>query len=127
MGKLTASELRYLLAIDEGKEKIRMVDISKKTGISKPSVSQAVSKLEKRGLVVKGGLLSLTEDGKAILTEYKDIVLWLQNHLSIHCGVSENIAYQDALGVACTFSDVSRAGIVKFMREMCEKQKKGGV
>ena len=118
MKDLTVSELRYLLTIDEGDGKIRMIDISKKQKVSKPSVLQAVTALEKRGYVVKEETIRLTDEGKATLSEYKAIVDWLKMHLSVHCGVPVDVAYEDAVKCACCFCEVSRKNVVKFVEEV---------
>ncbi|MBR1867435.1 MAG: MarR family transcriptional regulator [Clostridia bacterium] len=117
MKNLTISELKYLLTIDEGEGKLRMVDIAKINHISKPSVLQAITRLEKAGYIVKGETISLTDEGSAILSEYKTIVGWLKNHLSAHCGVPVDIACEDAIKCACCFCDLSRKNVVKFVEE----------
>ena len=118
MKNLTISELKYLLTIDEGEGKLRMIDIAKINHISKPSVLQAITGLEKKGYVVKEDTISLTDDGTEVLSEYKTIVGWLKTHLSVHCGVPVEIAYEDAIKCACCFCEVSRKNIVKFVEEV---------
>ena len=117
MNNLTISELRYLLTIDEGDGKMRMIDIAKKQKVSKPSVLQAVTALEKHGYVVKEDTIRLTDEGATVLAEYKAIVDWLKMHLSVHCGVPVDIAYEDAIKCACCFCEVSRKNVVKFVEE----------
>ena len=123
MKRLTISELKYLLTIDNGEEKLRMIDISKQMHLSKPSVLQAMTGLEKNGYIVKEETIKLTEEGAAVLAEYKIIVGWLKTHLSVHCGVPVEIAYEDAVKCACCFCDVSRKNIVKFVEEVLEINK----
>lgn len=123
MKNLTISELKYLLTIDEGEGKLHMIDIAKINHISKPSVLQAITGLEKKGYVVKEDTISLTDDGTEVLSEYKTIVGWLKTHLSVHCGVPVEIAYEDAIKCACCFCEVSRKNIVKFVEEVLKINK----
>ena len=123
MKRLTISELKYLLTIDEGEGKLRMIDIAKINHISKPSVLQAITGLEKKGYVVKEETISLTDVGTEVLSEYKTIVGWLKTHLSVHCGVPVEIAYEDAIKCACCFCEVSRKNIVKFVEEVLKINK----
>ena len=123
MKNLTISELKYLLTIDEGEGKLRMIDIAKINHISKPSVLQAITGLEKKGYVVKEETISLTDVGTEVLSEYKTIVGWLKTHLSVHCGVPVEIAYEDAIRCACCFCEVSRKNIVKFVEEVLKINK----
>ena len=123
MKNLTISELKYLLTIDEGEGKLRMIDIAKINHISKPSVLQAITGLEKKGYVVKEETISLTDVGTEVLSDYKTIVGWLKTHLSVHCGVPVEIAYEDAIKCACCFCEVSRKNIVKFVEEVLKINK----
>ena len=123
MKNLTISELKYLLTIDEGEGKLRMIDIAKINHISKPSVLQAITGLEKKGYVAKEETIRMTDEGTAILSEYKTIVGWLKTHLSVHCGVPVEIAYEDAIKCACCFCEVSRKNIVKFVEEVLKINK----
>ena len=123
MKNLTISELKYLLTIDEGEGKLRMIDIAKINHISKPSVLQAITGLEKKGYVVKEETISLTDVGTEVLSECKTIVGWLKTHLSVHCGVPVEIAYEDAIKCACCFCEVSRKNIVKFVEEVLKINK----
>lgn len=98
--KIQESAENYLEAILELKEKhgsVRSIDVAQHLGVSKPSVSRAMSLLRENGYVEmdKDGLLSLTEQGAAIAERiydrHKILTRWL-----ISLGVDSADAAADA-------------------------------
>lgn len=98
--KIQESAENYLEAILELKEKhgsVRSIDVVQHLGVSKPSVSRAMSLLRENGYVEmdKDGLLSLTEQGAAIAERiydrHKILTRWL-----ISLGVDSADAAADA-------------------------------
>ena len=53
MSSITASEMKYLLTIEEIGQNVKMVAIAKKLGITKASVFHSIERLEKKNLVKK--------------------------------------------------------------------------
>lgn len=58
----------------------------------------------------------LTDRGREVLNEYMTIIRFMSAHLSLHCGTTENQAYEDALNATCAFSDVTRNGVANFIK-----------
>lgn len=107
MEKFTTAEIKYLLAA-ETDDGVAMVKIGAKLGVSKASVFHMVERLERKGLVEKQKKIVLTEAGKKVLSEFHSIMDWMRHHLVDKCGVPEDIAYEDSIGVICALSDVTR-------------------
>ena len=124
---MTVSELKYLLLVEdlskeransgaEGEPGAKMSEISARSSLSRPSVFNAMNRLERNGYITKQKLISLTSAGEKALLEYREIIGWLCRHLTEHCHVPQEIAYADALGCACAFSDSSRENLAEFIR-----------
>ncbi len=88
--------LEAILALGE-RGPVRSIDVAQHLGVSKPSVSRAVSLLREGGFVVMepGGVLSLTDEGQEIAERIYERHLLLTRWL-IHLGVSKDVAAQDA-------------------------------
>lgn len=119
---MTASELRYLIAIDELKEKetgAKMTAVASNLNVSKVSVYKAVERLEAAGLVTHNGKrILISEKGRGLLEEYLVLMGFIHNHLKIHCGTPDDIAYNDALNTVAVLSDVSRSSLASFIKNM---------
>lgn len=117
---MTASELRYLIAVHElGEENgvVKLTMIANKMQVSKVSAFKAVERLETGGYIIHDcKKICLTEKGKDELSEYIIALRFIEHHLECHCGTPQDIAYHDALSAVCTFSDTSRHGIVRFIQ-----------
>ena len=118
---MSSSELRYLIAaseLAEQKEIVKQTDVANKLNVSKVSAYNAVERLKEKGLIAKSDRkLSLTAKGKEILSEYIVIIRFITAHLSLHCGTSENQAYEDAINATCAFSDATRKGVANFIKK----------
>lgn len=68
LGKSKEDYLETILMLNQERGWCREVDIATRRGFSKPSVSVALSKLEKDGYVTRGdnGAIGLTEEGEKI-------------------------------------------------------------
>lgn len=113
---MTTAELRYLIATNElyyNQVGVKLTSIAEKMGVTKVSVYRAIERLERSGYVERNekNKVILTQKGSQILREYMVIVNFVRAHLVCHCGTPEEMAYQDALGVACALSDISRSSI----------------
>ena len=118
---MTSAELRYLIAADElydGRNGVKLTEIAEERGVSKVSVYRAAERLEKNGYIRRDekNKVVLTEYGSFKLKEYRQIVSFVSEHLSMQCDIPYEEAYEDALGVACAFGDRSREAIAKLLR-----------
>ncbi len=122
---MTAAELKYLTAINElydGTIGIKLTSIAEKMSVTKVSVYRAVERLEKNGYIARDekNKVVMTEDGYEQLEKYTVLIGWLSGHLQRNCRVSPEIAYNDAIGAACAFSDESRSALAEFIRKAKE-------
>ena len=119
---MTASELRYLIAIDELCQEnvaVKQSDLTTKLCVTKVSAFNAMERLCEKGFVVKNKrVLSLTESGKSILFDYRSIIEFMASHLSFHCGTPSETAHKDALNASCALSDETRNGIARFLEKL---------
>lgn len=117
---MTASELKYLIAIAELCEQnggAKLTAIAERLGVSKVSAYNAAVRLEGGGLAGREGKrFYVTEKGRAALAEYVEIIRFISAHLERHCGTAQATAYNDALVAACVLSPESRKGIAEFIR-----------
>lgn len=89
--------LEAVLRITKEKGECHSVDVARQLGVSKPSVSVAVAKLEEKGLLVMDAqkLLQLTPKGDAIARRIFERHMFFKNHL-IGIGVDEDTAEYEA-------------------------------
>ena len=117
---MSSSELRYLITANELAEQIenvKQIDVANKLQVSKVSTYNAMERLREKGFIEKNERkIVLTDRGREVLNEYMTIIRFMSAHLSLHCGTSENQAYEDALNAACAFSDVTRNGVANFIK-----------
>lgn len=119
---MTSAELKYMIAIEEiydEKNGVKLIDIATRAGVSKVSVYRAMERMEKNGYIERNekNKVVLTEFGKNELASHKDIVSFLKNNIEKYCRVSEDIAYNDAMCVACALSGISRERLNDLKRE----------
>lgn len=97
----------------------RSVDVARKLGVSKPSVSRAMSILTENGFITDGpiGSLELTEEGlKRAESIYARHVL-LTKFLMKICGVDEELAEANACRIEHDIDDDIKNGIEKWMKK----------
>jgi len=108
--KLSPSKENYLKAIyklSETEQAVRSIDLAVYLGVSKPSVNNAVTILQKEGLVIKPlrGEIYLTDEGynqgKIIISKFQLI----KQFLVTCCNVNERIASEDACKMEHLISD----------------------
>lgn len=122
---MTSAELKYLIAIDElynGTAGIKLTEIAAKMGITKVSVYKAAVRLENSGYIERDekNKIIMTDYGYAQLGKYNALIGWLCSHLQMKCGVSADVAYTDAIGAACAFSEESRTALAEFIKNARE-------
>ena len=98
---------------------VRSIDVARKTGYSKPSVSRAVGLLKKNQNIEvdENGFITLTKSGlelaEKIFERHKII-----SELLISLGVSPESAAEDACKIEHVISDESFAKIKEFTRKV---------
>ena len=100
MGTLTPSQEHYIKAVYELSQScdgVRVCDIAEKLRLSKASVSLAIKRLAKQGLVRKdaGHHIYLTEDGKFEAVRILNRFKMIRNYL-VSMGVDKKMAEHDA-------------------------------
>lgn len=117
---MSSSELRYLITANElaeQTENVKQTDVANKLRVSKVSTYNAMERLRDKGFIEKNERkIVLTDRGREVLNEYMTIIRFMSAHLSLHCGTTENQAYEDALNATCAFSDVTRNGVANFIK-----------
>ena len=116
---MTSAELRYLIAIDQlydGTAGIKLTAIAAKMNVSKVSVYRAAERLERNGYIRRDekNKVIIAPFGYEQLEKYNILIQWISSHLREKCGVSADVAYNDAIGAACEFSEASRNAIAAF-------------
>jgi Mn-dependent DtxR family transcriptional regulator len=109
--------LETILMIKNRKGSVRSIDVARELGFSRPSVSRAISILQKDGFVIKkeDGELVLTEIGIEKATAVYDRHTTLTKFIQMVCGVDETIAEEDACRIEHVIHEETFAGIKKFI------------
>lgn len=120
---MTSAELKYLMAIDalyDGVAGIKLTAIAAKMNVSKVSVYRAAERLEKNGYVRRDekNKVVINPFGYEELEKYNILIQWISGHLMEKCGVSADVAYNDAIGAACEISEESRNAIAAFVHSI---------
>lgn len=108
--------LETILVLSKESESVRSIDIVRKLGYSKPSVSVAMSQLKKEGYVTTddNGNLSLTKSGRSIAEK-----IYERHQVLTEClmglGVPEENAAEDACKIEHDISDVSFEAIKQYI------------
>lgn len=100
--------LESILVITEKKGSCRSIDVARKLGFTKASVSIAVKKLTEDGYVIKEGRgnLVLTEKGMEYASRVYERHEVLKSFL-MNMGVSEGVAEEDACEMEHVISEVT--------------------
>jgi len=110
-------ETVYLLEKNHGHAHV--VDIAKRLGVSKPSVSKAMNQLKKKGLISKEayGSITLTSEGRSrsekIYLEHQLISLFLEHALKL----PPNEASENACKMEHILSDNMIDSIKSYLKE----------
>ncbi len=110
--------LETIYILSKESDSVRKIDISRRMGYAKPSVTRGISLLEKRGLVKvdSNGELILTDSGRreAKLIYERHTVL---TKMFIKLGVDEKTAGEDACRIEHYISEKTFKAIKKHMKE----------
>ena len=106
-------------------EIVRGVDIARDLGVTKPTVSVALKKLESSGLITVhlSRSVELTQEGERIakeVTERYDTLFGLLTDL----GVDEQTAHRDACRMEHGISDRSLSALIELRQKLCKNTEK---
>jgi Mn-dependent DtxR family transcriptional regulator len=124
---LTHSMVHYLLAIHKLKETngyARVTDIAKEMGLTKGSVSTALTNLKKKELVTEdeSKFLSLSSSGHEAVHAILSSRTLLYYFLKDIVGVNEETAHKDSCLMEHLMSSETREKFLSFMQDLCQKQ-----
>jgi DtxR family Mn-dependent transcriptional regulator len=124
---MTESQEDYLKMISflSNAGEVRVTDIAKRLGVSKPSVLAALKSLEEKALINHqryGGVL-LTEKGKSVAAEIRKKHELFKKFLRFKLNVSEANAEKDA----CRMEHILSEETFEFIAKFVESEKKAGV
>ena len=120
--------LEAILRIEAEKGRVRSIDVAKKLGVSKPSVSRAMGILVERGYlsIPNSGNLELTERGRETANKIFSRHILLTNFLVKIAGVSVEQAEENACRIEHDIDEDVRDGIRRWMEKNgcagCEKK-----
>ena len=99
---------------------VRPVDVANHLGITKPSVTRAMTELEKDGHIIRNekGRLLLTESGKKIAENVYEKHQVIKKLFSKCANVSEKTAESDACKVEHVISEETFQGIKSYLDSM---------
>ena len=114
--------LETILILNQEKNYVRSVDVAERLGVTKPSVSRAISLLRTAGMIQMDphdGALTLTEEGKTVAEHVYGRHQLLTKALTL-LGVDAEVAAQDA----CRIEHVVSEETMDRLREHLEKYNK---
>ena len=113
-----------LLLNRKSPEEVRPVDVANHLGITKPSVTRAMTELEKDGHVIKNekGRLFLTQSGKEIAEKVYEKPCVITQLFSRCANVSEKTAESDACKVEHVISEETFQGIKSYLDTIPENK-----
>ncbi len=123
---LTHSMVHYLLAIHKLKESkgyARVTDIAHEMGLTKGSVSTALTNLKKRDLVIEDDskFLSLSASGHEAVHGILSSRTLLFYFLKDIIGVNEDVAHKDSCLMEHLMSSETRENFFNFMKTICSE------
>lgn len=114
--------LKALLELSENGEPVHSVSVANAVGVSRASVSRAMSVLKDEGYVTKEryGTISLTQSGRQTAGSVKKRNELIQAFLTDVLGVNPGMAREDACRMEHTISPETAGKLEKYLREVCE-------
>lgn len=114
---MTASEFRYLQAIEQIKEekgRVIMTDVADRLAFARASVYKKLLSLEQQGLVVKDGgkLIELTAKGKSEFENVRRFSEKCRDVLAEHTGLDKKFLTHDSVNMACALSQRCRNALL---------------
>ena len=111
-------EAILMLSQESGKSAVRTTDIANKLGVSKPSVSRAMSILKEEGYIDQGtyGDIFLTAKGRACAGDVYDRHKKLTTFFKDILGVEKHLAEHDACLIEHDISKESMQKLTEFVQ-----------
>ena len=109
--------LESILVLREGKEAVRVSQMSKALGVKMPSVTSALRKLSRQGLVKheRYGRVQLTADGEKIAEDVFHRHEALRRFLTDILNIDPEIAVEDACKMEHSISPATQEKLAKFI------------
>ena len=117
--------LESILLLREGKEAVRVSQMSKALGVKMPSVTSALRKLSQQGLVKheRYGRVQLTADGKKIAKDVFHRHEALRRFLTEILHIDPEIAADDACKMEHSISPATQEKLAKFVEFVLSRPK----
>ena len=114
--------LKSIYILQKKMDKVRSIDVARYLGFSRPSVSNAVSVLQKAGLLKMNGdfSLSLTGKGKEIAEEVYERNCFFKD-LLISASIDEDVAAKEACNIEHAISEDSFLKLKEKVKELESK------
>ncbi len=109
--------LETILILEDENRRVRSVDIANTLGVSKPSVTRAMSVLKQAGYIEQEsyGEITLTAEGRRRASEILDRHRLIQEFLILAAGVDAEVAGQDACRIEHVIHEETVEGIRRFV------------
>ncbi|SCZ79888.1 metal-dependent transcriptional regulator [Pseudobutyrivibrio xylanivorans] len=117
MNKASEDYIKNIYILKQDKAHLHSVDLAKELGLSRASVSRAMSNLRKDNIIVmkEDGEIEFTIKGQKIAEVIIDKYVTLTGFLQDVAGVDEKTAKEDACKIEHYISDDTYAGIKQFI------------
>lgn len=110
--------LETILVLKNKNDLVRSIDVAKKLGFSKPSVSRGIGILKNQGYITvdQKGHIDLTDSGIIKANDIYQKHQLLTDFLVSTAGVAKEVAERDACKIEHVISDEVFAGIKKYLK-----------
>lgn len=117
MNKASEDYIKNIYILKQEKARLHSIDIAKEYGLSRASVSRAMSNLRKDNIIImkEDGEIEFTVKGQKIAEVIVDKYVTLSGFLQDVAGVDEETAKEDAHRIQHYISDDTYAGIKQFI------------
>lgn len=114
--------LETIYQLEKQSGKVRSVDVAKAVGVTKPSVSRAMSKLKDLGMIEmdENSRIQLTAVGRKKAKNISQKQETIAKFLVMTTDISEETAKEDACKMGHFISDTTFAGIKNFIKQVEE-------
>ncbi|MCM1043178.1 MAG: hypothetical protein NC350_03085 [Corallococcus sp.] len=116
---MTASEIKYLIAVQESTEKgyTTLTTVARKVNCAKPSVVRAVERLEFAKYIVRDDNkhIRLTEKGLSQCNYFNLLRHYIENNMLSNLNLPLRYKSKEALGVLCALSEESKTKLYQYI------------
>lgn len=126
INEATENYLEAILILEEKNKQVRMSDIAKMLGVSKPSVNKAMSVLRDSGWILqqKYGAILLTDEGRKYATKVYDRHKLFKRFFIEVLKLPEPVAEEDACHMEHCVSDETMDKLRVFLTRVLEENGK---